>query len=114
MRPASETVHQVARDFARRIADRPEAVDLHVSIDEDEDAIVLWLETASIETDTEVELHKLTAEVNDRYPDEYILLRMLNPARSRNPRGILPGYAEHVQVQGLATEIDEPEDTRPH
>lgn len=113
MTPTPETVQQVARDFARRIAERPEAVALHVSVEE-EDAIVLWLETTSIDTGAEVGLHKLAAEVNDNNPDEYILLRMLNPARSRDPQGMLPLYAENVQMQGLVPEIDESEDTRPH
>lgn len=113
MTPTSEIASRVARDFARSVADRPETAALHVSI-EDEEAIVLWLETNEITTDAEVELHGIIAQVNARFPDEFILLHILNPARSGNPRGILPTYAEQIWMQELATEFDGAEDTQPH
>ena len=113
MTTTSEIASRVARDFARSVSDRPETTALHVSIEE-EDAIALWLETIEIETDTEVELHELVAQVNGRFPDEYVLLHILNPARSGNPRGVLPSYAKQIWMQELAAEINGAEDTRPH
>jgi hypothetical protein len=112
----SETIQQVAKDFARRIADRPETAVLYVSTDEDDDAIVLWLETSEIDAATEVELHELTAQVNDEYPEEYILLRILNPAnyRSFDPVLLRPERAENVPLHEVVTDVNGAEDTRPY
>jgi hypothetical protein len=116
MTPTPEITQRVARNFARSVADRQETTALHVSVDEDEDAIVLWLETDEIGTATEVELHELAAQVNDEYPDEYILLRILNPVnyRSFDPALIRPNRAESVPLHEAVSDLNGAEDTRPH
>ena len=69
MQLTPELARSAARDFARRIADRPEIQSLYSSLEEE--AIVMWLEIASLENEgeAELELHELAAEVNDRYPE---------------------------------------------
>ncbi len=114
MTPTSSIVQQVARDFARRIADRPEAIALHISLEE-EDAIVLWLETAPITVADEVALHELVSQTNEKYPDEYVLLRILNPRdyHQFDPRRSRPQRAEEVPIHEVVADINGAEDTRP-
>ena len=115
MTPTPEIVQQVARDFARRVAKRPEAVSLHVSVEE-EDAIVLWLETTPITVADEVLLHRLVSETNAQYPDEYVLLRTLNPRQYRrfDPQSSRPQRAEEVPIHEVVADINGAEDTRPY
>jgi hypothetical protein len=120
MQPTPELARRVARDFARRIVDRPEAVSLYVSLDDK--TIVLWLEKGLLledvedEMETEIELHQLVAQTNDRYPDEYVELRIVDKSRSHLfvPGRILPQDAERIALHEVVSDIDGAEDTRPY
>lgn len=120
VQPPPELVHNAASDFARRIAGRPEVISLSVSVENE--AVVLWLQKGlglrefEEDMETEVEFHQFAALTNDKYPDVYIELRIVNQARSQatDIRSVIPQDAERIALREVMSDINATEDTRPY